>query len=289
MAEAKKDLTVIIASSENKSVFDCIDSVRGKANIVVSLTPFIPIEDKLSRLGIPYVVVPRGNLGLTYNAGIDLAPTNKVIIMDDDVVFSPGAIDKLGEGLERYDGCKARLSFRYNSSALSRAIANARDYINSSQTRVFTPGLALNKGIKEKMGGHYFDEEVRWAEDAEFSYRFHKNGLSFGYVEDAVVTHPPVSLKHDLRGAFLIGLSKRRSVELGLREGSEDLIPTMKRFISGEAFTRRRKVLESKGINTLLYMTMWDLFYNSGYNLRKLGLSTSIEEKIWKDFGRDKK
>lgn len=287
MAERCKDVTVVIASSEDEAVFDCIDSVNGEAKVVVSLTPYASIENRLLRLNIPFVVVPRGNLGVTFNRGIELAETNKVIIMTADVVFTPGAIAKLTAGLDQYDACKARLLFQYNGAQpLSRVVASARDFINSSPTRVFTPGLALSKDIKDRMGGQFFNEQVRWAEDSEFSYRFYKNGLRFGYIEDAVVEHPSVSVRHDLTGAFLIGLSKRRAVDLGIREGDEDIIPTLKRVLSGETLRRRRKLYQEKGIDTLLYMLVWDLFYNSGYNLRKLGLSDPIEERIWQGFGR---
>lgn len=290
MTEKSNDITVVIASSEDESVFNCIDSVNGEAGIVVSLTPYKAIETRLLRLSIPFVVVPRGNLGVTFNAGIELATTNKVIVMTDDAAFKPGAIEKLAQGLEQYDACKARLSFQYDDvHPLSRVVASARDFINSSQTRVFTPGLALRKDIRGRMGGHFFNEQVRWAEDAEFSYRFHNNGLSFGYIKDAVVTHPAVSLKHDLRGAFLIGLSKRRAVDLGLREGDEDVTPTLKRILSGETFGRKSRLFREKGASTLLYMMVWDSIYNIGYNLRRLGLSGPIEDRIWQNFGRDER
>lgn len=290
MVERCKDITVVIASSEDESVFRCIDSVNDQANVVVSLTPYPPIETQLAIMRISFVVVPRGNLGLTYNRGIELAQTNKVIIMTDDATFTPGAIDKLTEGLDVYDACKARLFFQYDDChPLSKVVASARDFINSSSTGVFTPGLAIRKDIKDQMGGYFFNEQIRWAEDAEFSYRFHKNGLRFGYIEDAVVIHPEVSVKHDLKGAFLIGLSKRRSVDLGLREGDEDIMPTLKRVLSGETLRRRKKIYQEKGIDTLLYMVVWDAFYNLGYNLRRLGLSDPIEVRLWSGFGRNER
>lgn len=286
MAEKLSDITVVIANSENESVFNAINAVKGEAAVVVSLTPCKSIETKLSKMGIPFTRVPRGNLGLTYNAGIDLATTNKVIIMDDHTVFEKGTIGKLSDGLEHYDACKARLSFEHDDAFFSREIASARDFINSIPHLTYTPGLAIRKDIRERMGGHFFDEEVKWAEDAEFSYRFHRSGLKFGYIREAVVTHPAVSLKHDLKGAFLIGLSKRRSVDLGLREGDENLIPTLKRVLSGEAFALRSRVFKEKGASTVLYMLVWDSLYNLGYNLRRLGLSGPIEKKLWQGFGR---
>ncbi|MBI2018773.1 hypothetical protein HYS96_03670 [Candidatus Daviesbacteria bacterium] len=287
MGERGRDITVVIANSEDESVFNCIDSANGGAKIVVSLTPYAPIEARLSRLNIPFVVVPRGNLSITYNSGIELATTNKVIIMDSDTVFTPRAIEQLGHGLEQYDACKARLSFQYDDTqTLSGIVANARDFINSSPTRAYTPGLALRKDIRNQMGGYFFNEQIRWAVDSEFSYRFHKNGLQFGYIPDAVVNHPAVSIRHDLTEAFLMGLSKRRAVDLGVREGNEDVLPTLKRILSGETFAKRGKLFKEKGVSTLLYMLTWDLLYNFGYNLRKLGLSGSTEERIWRGFGR---
>lgn len=288
MHERCTETTVVIASSEDPSVFNCIDSVNNEASIAVALTPDESIESRLCQLKIPHIVVPRGNLGLTFNAGIDLAKTNKVIIMTDDATFNSGAIDKLEEGLEEFDACKARILFQYdNVHSVTKIIADARDSINSVPNRVFTPGLALKKDIKEKLGGHFFDERVLWAEDSELSYRFKQKGLSFGYIKDATINHPAVSLSHDLKGAFLIGLSKRRAVDLGLRKGDENVIPTLQRFFSGETFDRKATVFQQKGMKTLVYMIIWDCFYNLGYNLRRLKLSNSIEKKIWLNFGRN--
>lgn len=284
-----KETTVVIASSENEAVFDCIESVDNQANVVVSLTPSDEIENRLSRLRIPHVVVPRGNLGVTFNAGIELAETEKVIIMTDDATFNPGAIDKLSEGLERTDACKPKIVFEYEEdSRISRAIAEARDHINSFPFHLFTPGLSINKSVREEIGGHYFNEDVRWAEDAEFSYRYKKNGLSYDYIPDATINHPRVSPKHDLTGAFLIGLSKSRSVSLGLREGDEDIIPTAKRILSGESIRRKRNLQEDKGLTTMVYGLVWDASYNAGYTLHRMGLTRRFEETIWEHFGRGK-
>lgn len=289
MNERHRETTVVIASSEDQSVFNCIDSVNGEARIVVSLTPSTSIEGRLSRLKIPHVVVPRGNLGVTFNAGIELASTNKVIIMTDDATFNPNAIDKLSESLEVYDASKARIIFHYDvAQPLTKFVADVRDFINSSPTRVFTPGLALRKDIKPKVGNHFFNEQVRWGEDAEFSHRFHDNGLRFAYVPDATINHPAVSVKHDLLGAFLIGLSKRRSVDLGIREGNEDLIPTLKRVLSGKTFRERERLFNEKGVGAVAYKALWDAFYNAGYYLRRMGLSDRIEEQIWAGFRKDK-
>lgn len=285
----EKDITVVIASSEDESVFQCIDSVRDEANIVVSMTPSASIEARLTQQGIPHVIVPRGNLGHTFNAGIELAPTDKVIIMTDDATFNPGTIQKLSDGLDEYDACKAKIMFEHNDHPFSKVVAQARSSANDSPRRVFTPGLAIHKDSKDKLGGHFFDEDVKWAEDAEFSYRFRRSGLRFGYIEDASINHPPVAVKHDLRGAFLIGLSKRRAVDLGLREGDENVIPTLKRIMSGETFARKQKVLHERGLATAAYMTLWDSFYNAGYNLRRLGLSDGIEARVWQNFGRDRR
>lgn len=285
MTETYKNITVVISSSERNSLFECIDSVGSKAKIVVSLTPSSTIESRLSKLNIPHVIVPRGNIALTYNAGIELARTNKIIVMNDDTTFNPGTIERLSENLEQYDACKPRIIFSHDDSKpLTKLTANARDFVNSSPTRVFMPGLGLRKDIRERMGGHFFDEKVRSGEDAEFSYRFHRNDLKFKYVEDATINHSAISLAHDLREAFLIGVNKRRSVEMGIRKGDEELIPTLKRVFSGVTFEKKKKLLQKKGISTMLYASVWDAVYNIGYNLKKTGLSGILEEGVWKKF-----
>lgn len=289
MRAAERDITVVIASSENKAVFDCIDSVNRDARIVVSMTPSDEIGRRLSRLGIPKVVVPRGNLGTTFNAGIEAAETQKVIVMTDDSTFNSGTIDKLSESLETHDGNKAKIIFQQSPNiSFSNLVANLRDYVNSNPNRAYTPGLGLRKSIKDRIGGFFFNEQVRWGEDAEFSHRFKEAGLTFEYVEDATINHPPVPVKHDLKGAFLIGVGKRRAVELGLRDGSEDIGPTVHRIISGKTFRDRADLLWEKGTETLFYKFLWDTIYNAGYNLRKHGLSSSIEASIWQNFGKDK-
>lgn len=288
MGETIKDTTVLITCSENLSVFNCIDSVGEQAPVVVSLTPSKPIERRLSAMGISYVVVPRGNLGVTFNRGIELAQTDKVLITTNDTILGDGAVAKISKGLDIYDACKARLVFDSDpTEPLTRVVAEVRDFVNSSPRRAFTPGLAINKGIKEQMGGHFFNEDVRWAEDSEFSHRLHKKGLAFGYIEDAVIHHGPVSIKHDLKGALMIGLCKRRAVDLGLRGGDEDMIPTLKRIITGETLGRKIQLAKSKGLEAVVYRVIWDAVYNTGYNLRKYGLSDLFEEQLWNGFGRD--
>jgi hypothetical protein len=289
MSEFIKDTTVLITCSENPSIFKCIDSARTQAPVVVSMTPSPPIEAKLSQMGIPYVLVPRGNLGLTFNRGIELVQTPKVLITTNDTVLEDGVVAKISDGLDKYDACKARLSFEYKPSQPgTKVVAGLRDSINSSPRRAYTPGLGINKDIKERMGGHFFDEGVRWAEDAEFSHRLQRNGLTFGYIQDAVIHHGPVDVKHDLKGALMIGLSKRRAVDLGLGRGDEDILPTLQRLLTGEAVKRKIDLAQAKGLEVMAYRIVWDAVYNAGYNLRKYGLSDLFEEKLWNGFGRDK-
>lgn len=289
MSEFIKDTTVLITCSESPTIFNCIDSAKNQAPVAVSMTASAPIEARLLEMGIPFVLVPRGNLGLTFNRGIELVQTPKVLITTNDTVLEEGVVAKISEGLDKFDACKARLVFDYDpNESLTRVVADVRDFINASPRRAFTPGLALNKDIREQMGGRFFDENVRWAEDSEFSYRLYRSGLAFGYIEDAVIHHGPVSMEHDLKGALMIGLCKRRAVDLGLREGDEDLLPTLRRIVTGETLSRKIQLAQSKGLEAVVYKIVWDAVYNAGYNLRKYGLSDLFEEQLWSGFGRDK-
>ena len=88
----------------------------------------------------------------------------------------------------------------------------------------------------------------------------------------------------------MIGLSsdsKRRAVDLGLAQADEDFSPTLQRVLGGETIKRKFKVAQVKGIEVAVYKLIWDAAYNAGYNLRRFGLSNSIEQNIWGRFGRN--
>lgn len=282
----KPKISVVVSSGDDFRIFDCIKSIDYPAEVVAVITPNKEMERSFGEMKIKYTISPKGNEGLKNNRGIKACSYDKIILVDSDCLFAKGTIKKLSQGLDRYDICKGRIIYKHDKSFVSKLIANARDYINSNKSLAYTPGLALNREtVLSRMG--LFREDLLWAADSEFSYRMHKSGLSFGYIKEATLYHPPISLKHDIRGAFLIGVGKRRAVDVGAREGDENITPTLRRLFSGESTRSRIDILNRKGLATLIYMFIWDVFYNLGYTLRRLRWSQKIEDSIWQTFGQN--
>lgn len=282
----KIDTSIVVSSSNDFRIFDCIKSIDYPCQVIAVITPNERMERKLESLKIKYIHSPKGNEGLKNNRGIKACSYNKIILVDSDCVFGKGTISRLIKALDDYDVCKGRVIYKDGNSHISRLIASARDYINSNRNLAYTPGLALNKAkVIKKMG--LFREDVFWAADSEFSHRMHKKGLKFGYIRNAKLYHPTIPLKHDLKGAFLIGVGKRRAVDAGSRVGDEDILPTLKRLVAGLSIQNKIDILNKKGFGTLIYMFVWDIFYYAGYYLRRLRCSERIENSIWQTFGQN--
>lgn len=282
----KIDTSIVVSSSNDFRIFNCIKSIDYPCEVLAAITPNEAMEQKLENSKIKYIHSPKGNEGLKNNRGIKACSNNKVILVDSDCVFAKGAISKLIKALDEYDVCKGRVIYKQRNNYMSKLIAGARDYINSNKTLAYTPGLALNRAkVINNMG--LFREDVYWAADSEFSYRMHKKGLKFGCIGSAKLYHPAIPLKHDLKGAFLIGVGKRRAVDAGARTGDEDILPTLKRLITGLSTQNKFDILKKKGLGTLIYMFVWDIFYYAGYYLRRLRCSERIENSIWQTFGQN--
>jgi glycosyltransferase involved in cell wall biosynthesis len=287
MKKKNKNVSVIISCSNDFRVFDCLDSIDYPVDKIVTITPNLEIEKRLKKRSIKYTEVPKGNMGFTRNQGIKLSSGEKIILMDSDTIFGEGAIKKLVDGLDKFDVVKPKIKYKSKrKNYSSKLIAQARDYVNSLPNLAYTPGLAFNRNIKEKVGGYFFRDDIFWAEDSELSYRINENNLTLGYIKKAKIYHSPVELSHELKSAFLLGAGKRKCVNVGARDPDENIIPTIKRFFSGESINKKIDVIRKKGFLVCLFMLIWDLFYNLGYHSRRFKWAPQIEEYIWQTFGQ---
>jgi glycosyltransferase involved in cell wall biosynthesis len=259
----KIDIAVVIKCSDDLRVFRCIESIPKNVEIVCSITQNRFIEDKLKELNIPYCITPKGNLSVTTNAGINLTKANNIIIMDSDSYFGEGAVELLYEALKTCLVAKGRIVF-LNNSFTSRIIADLRDYVNK-QAVAYVPGLAFRKEIAKYIGGYFFNPKIPWAEDADFDYRIKEAGIKVKTIPEAIIYHDPVSLHHDLRAAFRIGTGKRFIVEFHKKYNEEDLLPTIKYFITGEFIQDWGEILKQKGLAVLFYNILWTTVYYIGY------------------------
>lgn len=257
------DIAIVIKCSDDLRIFRCIESIPVGVEIVCSITPNRLIENKLKKLGMPYCITPRGNLSIATNAGINLTKSNNVIIMDSDSYFSKGAVKLLCKALKENIVVKGRIIFLHNSY-LSKIIAELRDYVNR-QPVAYVPGLAFRKEILNSIGGYFFNSNISWAEDAEFTYRIQEKGIQVKTIPEAIIYHDSVSPYHDLRAAFRIGGGKRLIVESYGKYNAEDISLTIINFLTGKFIKKWIDILKCKGASVLLYNLLWTAIYYTGY------------------------
>ena len=264
------DLSVIIKCGADSRVFDCISSIDCDPEIIVSTTRSPSIERRLEEMGIPYCIAPPGNIGLTCNLGIAKSNHAKLIIMDSDATFAPGAIRLLYDALDKSLVAKPQIVYQTDDTTLgNHIVAKSRDYINRLGVRAFAPGLGLRRELEEQIGS-FFHNGVRWAEDAELDYRLRCHQVPIRYVPEAVIYHSPVHIKHDIRAAFRLGYGKRLGVEQAGRTPEENVGLYLARFLRGEQIRFLFDVGKARGFAVAMYMTLWSLVYYSGYYAQRI-------------------
>lgn len=264
------DLSIIIKCGADPRVFECIASIDVEAEIIVSTTPCPAIEQRLAEMGITYCIAPPGNIGLTCNLGIALSSHSKIIIMDSDSTFSPGAIQRLYEALQHSLVAKPQIVYQADKNVRgSQIVASSRDYINRLSTRAFAPGLALHRELETKIG-YLFHNGVRWAEDAELDYRLRCYDVPILYVPEAVIYHSPVYILHDLRAAFRLGYGKRLGVEQAERTAEENVLGYLARLLRGEQIRFLVDIARARGIIVSAYMFLWSFVYYSSYYAQRI-------------------
>lgn len=260
-------ITVLIRCSDDFRVFDCITSINNtikKCPIVVSTTHNLSLEKKLISKGIVHCVVPKCNAAVTNIEGLKLIKTNKVIITDCDTIFEKNTIRLLDIALDKYDVVKTKLVFRSNiMSKKTSPVANLRTFFNDNDERMYIPGFAFNLSIKAKIGGYFFDKNIPWGEDSEFSDRVTKSNLKTKVIKKAILYHPSVGIIHDLADAFLIGSKKNN--------GNFSIYILVKRL---KFFSR---LASTHNLLTFLYGLIWYFFFDSG---RISSRFTNIKKKL---------
>lgn len=252
-------ITILIRCSNDYRVLECIRSIREtspNSPIVVSMTPNNRLRKAVLETGAGCCIVPRHNAAITNNKGLEFVKTDKVVVTDADTIFEKNTLNLLRRALDKYDVVKPVLVFRSGMKPLYFSlVANLRTFFNDNATKMYIPGVAFSLKIKHRIGGYFFDEKVPWGEDSDFSYRVNENRLRIKVVGRAILYHPSVSVIHDLADAFLIGSKKQN-------DNAEPKVP-LKRF------KLYRKLLASYGIPTLIYGTIWYLFFDLGRVLRR--------------------
>lgn len=263
----KLEMSIIIPVKDDARIINCIKSIDVEVEIVVvfngATEEFKHIVDGFN---VTVVELKEAGLSNAYNAGISKAKYRNILLMDSDCVFSKGCIAKLYSGLEKAKLSKGRVEFLKENS-ISNIVAKTREYTTSDFCNAFSPPLAFTKDIVADIG-YFFHPNLKWEEDWEFNLRVMKSGLKIYWDITAIVFHPSLSIRNDLRSAFNYGIGHAQGIRMGVFKQEKNL--SFKELIS----TSKIQFLflkERKGILPAIYYEIWKIAYKYGimYQSRK--------------------
>lgn len=248
-ADALPSLTVVVCCSEDTDVIHTLDSIDDEVDVVATITPDPLIEEFLTTRGIPFAITPRGNHAVTTNAGIALARTDAVLIVDSDTVLEPGVVRRTREALAHHRVVNLRIGFAATDTASSRAAAALRTFDNTYDQPAYKPGIAFALDLVGDIGGHWYDPRVAWPCDAELLNRLRAADIEVHHLPGPGIVHRPVPVGHLLRAYFHYGKGDaRQMLEIGH--------PTHWWPVSNLAFRYRSALAEADDLDAARWISL---------------------------------
>ncbi|MBU1205137.1 MAG: glycosyltransferase [Nanoarchaeota archaeon] len=257
------DLSIIIPVHNDLRIERCVKSIDEEVEVIAALNrPTKEVSDLVTKLGLITCEVGKNNLGMAYNTGLATVSNDLALFMDSDCVFESGAIRSLYSEFKIDPTLMlARGRVIFQSNSLETELTRRARLVNTTNVPyAFIPPLMLKKQVFEKINdGYSFAEDVVWCVDYEFELRRRKAGIPLKIVPDARIYHDPLSIKSDLKSAFMYGTGKRIRHE---RTGEKvDLIGVIKDPIL--------KGVKEEGLVVGFYLTIWKTVLYTGYYTQK--------------------
>jgi len=256
------DLSVVIRVANDLRIVDCVNSVDEPAEIVVAAyDPKERMRSTLESLPVNTCYINKPGIGLANNVGIAAASHEKVLLMDADCVFEPGAIRLMYDALDHSKLVKSHVRYS-GTNRLSKMVAEGRSFhglFEKDSVFAFTPGLAFRKEIINNLS-YYFDNDLLWAEDAEFDKRVRDAGLKVKYLSEAVVSHAPLNVRQDLKAAYKYGTGYATAFLKGAFTKEDKRIPTAENFLK-----YLQLVAGKQNTPFFIYMSLWSVVRAAGF------------------------
>lgn len=246
-------ISIVIPCCDDIRIKQCIESIDEDVEVIVVLNG--STEDFrlfVKQFKVKIINLPDKSPVKSLNAGIDNSINQYVLTMDSDCVFEKGALREFFNNLDNAEVVKGRVVY-LQKGIISSAISKVRDYINYDELKPYNPFVCINKNIKNKIGGYYYNNNIFWTEDADLNLRIKKAKIIPKYIFSSIMYHAPLTMKHDLKGAFKHGIGKRKRVEQKIAFGVNS------------HFDKVFDVMRKKGILPGTYYFIWNCFYVCGY------------------------
>ena len=258
-AAARPRLSVVIPCRDDRRLPVSVASIDEDVEVVVVLNGSPPgfraaIESAIGQRA-RIEELPRAHMPGALEHGIRAASCDRVVLMDSDCTFEPGALGAMAAAFERGDPdgevYKGTIVFDSGASRAGALVARSRAQRWSGSASLHKPPLALDRRLAARLGGWFFDRRQIWKVDAAFGQRLTEAGIRVVLVRDCVVHHAPMSLGGDLRSSFRYGLGAAIAAARGL------VLPRTERSVA--------TALRRHGLPAALYMAVSNRVRAAGY------------------------
>jgi len=253
------DLSVVICTYDDRRINDLIKSIDENCEVVVvcngSNEEYINYVKGLLKEKDKFFYIPEKSLSKARNVGTEGATYDKTVHIDTDCVFYKGALRKYYEALENNLVVDGKVEYLYNDKQ-SKIVSIMRSM--GLPGCALCPSIGINKKVKNKIGGYFFNEKLTWVEDADLNYRMKKNNIGFAVIDTPTCSHAPLTFKQDLKSAKNYGIGAKIRVHYKLRK-------------KGVGFNSEvTKQMKKLGFKYWLYALRWNLHYAFGYYFHKV-------------------
>jgi hypothetical protein len=232
-----ESLTVVIPCKDDARVAACLASIDVPVDVVLAFNGspagfadgVMNTSAGFPGLRLHRVELVQPNLSAALEAGITAARSRRVILMDSDCTFRPGALTAVATAMDTGDTSrevfKGSVVFARSRGPLGQSIVQSRTHYTSDTLTAFKPPLALDVGLRERLGGYFFDERLVWKEDADLDHRVHGAGIRVVGVPGCVIDHSPITVLGDLRSNYRYGIGTAIAEHLSISVTQPDRVP----------------------------------------------------------------
>ncbi len=207
---------------------------------------------------IPYALSPKGNPAATTLAGLSHCIHRKVLLIDCDCTFEPGAIERIYLLAKSADIVRPTVDFEALDWS-SYATQLARHFQYTYRGFVYEPGLLLRLDrLLPYIGGYLFTPFAPYTPDGELDYRIRQiqQHIMLNIVTDPKPTlvHASLGFSRHLRSYWRYGLSEASRM-IYLRQ------PVLSEVIGGLAYRYRMAWSRKYRFPTGILIMISDLVY----------------------------
>jgi len=181
---------VVPARNAELTLGRCLDSLRrggiGRIIVVDGCSTDATVETAQGR-GAGVLSDAGGGLPLAGTLGVQAATTPLVLLVDSDVVFPAGSVERLVAEFERegYDALQDGMQSHSGAGNWGQALA---EHHRTGRSRWWF-GLVATVMRRDRLAAEGFDDDFRSGEDIELRWRLQDQGLRIGVSRDVVVQH----------------------------------------------------------------------------------------------------